>query len=158
MWLCCPRYLFLVVVQRILQQQESKKAMLREMCATNEGYSEGKDNWKNLPVNELDFLIVDDNHGIIYCFVPKARPEMFWHTIACVCETLHLVLCSRSPVPTGRGSCLSCATTIPGLMRIRCPYRPIGSMITRTWLSSATSQNQRGLSAHLFKSGIIPLI
>lgn len=51
--------------------------LLREMCETNERYSEGKDNWKDLPVSDLDFFIVDDNHDIIYCFVPKVRPEIF---------------------------------------------------------------------------------
>lgn len=48
------------------------------MCSSNnKTYSEGKDSWEDLSDTALKFLMVDDNHGIIYCFVPKVRPEIF---------------------------------------------------------------------------------
>uniref|UniRef100_A0A3B5KES9 Carbohydrate sulfotransferase n=1 Tax=Takifugu rubripes TaxID=31033 RepID=A0A3B5KES9_TAKRU len=74
--LCQPAAVFrsfsvFVVVERILKLHEPRKALLRETCLKNKMYSEGKENWEDMPVHELDFLVVDDNHGIIYCFVPK---------------------------------------------------------------------------------------
>ncbi|XP_011618709.2 carbohydrate sulfotransferase 12-like [Takifugu rubripes] len=57
--------------QRILKLHDPRKALLRETCLKNKMYSEGKENWEDMPAHELDFLVVDDNHGIIYCFVPK---------------------------------------------------------------------------------------
>lgn len=53
------------------QVQEIRKQLIRETCERDEDLS----NWK-LNVEELnsaglfDFL-VDDDHGIIYCYLPK---------------------------------------------------------------------------------------
>uniref|UniRef100_A0A3Q3X931 Carbohydrate sulfotransferase n=1 Tax=Mola mola TaxID=94237 RepID=A0A3Q3X931_MOLML len=57
---------------KIQQLQEWRKVLIREVCDSNKKvFYEGKQSWEDIPKHELDHLIVDDNHGIIYCFVPK---------------------------------------------------------------------------------------
>lgn len=41
------------------------------MCAAEEAFSEGKRSLHDMSNWELENLIVDDNHGIIYCYIPK---------------------------------------------------------------------------------------
>lgn len=61
-----------VTVERIRQLQEQRKQLLREMCDGDEGvFPEGRQSLEDLSDNELKHLIVDDNHGIIYCYIPK---------------------------------------------------------------------------------------
>lgn len=50
------------------QLQELKKQLLREMC---DGDKEGKHSLDDLSDKELKNFIVDDKHGIIYCYIPK---------------------------------------------------------------------------------------
>ncbi|KAG8006249.1 Carbohydrate sulfotransferase 12 [Nibea albiflora] len=57
--------------ERIHQRQELRKQSLREMCGDKEAFSEGKHGLDDLSNKELENLIVDDNHGIIYCYIPK---------------------------------------------------------------------------------------
>lgn len=41
------------------------------MCGDKEAISEGKHSLDYMSNKELENLIVDDNHGIIYCYIPK---------------------------------------------------------------------------------------
>lgn len=52
--------------------QELRKQLLRDMCdGDREAFSEGKHSLADIHNSELGNLIVDDNHGIIYCYIPK---------------------------------------------------------------------------------------
>ncbi|KAM9335590.1 carbohydrate sulfotransferase 12-like [Symphorus nematophorus] len=52
--------------------QELRLQLLREMCDVDkETFSEGKHSLEDMTDKELNNLIVDDNHGIIYCYIPK---------------------------------------------------------------------------------------
>uniref|UniRef100_A0A8B9K9M4 Carbohydrate sulfotransferase n=3 Tax=Astyanax mexicanus TaxID=7994 RepID=A0A8B9K9M4_ASTMX len=55
------------------QQQDSRKQMIRDLCSSNSSLDfPGKNRtFDDIPNKELDHLIVDDRHGIIYCYVPK---------------------------------------------------------------------------------------
>lgn len=84
-------------------------------------------------------------HHLLFCSQGEADASLAHDS-----RLVHLILRSRSPVPTGRGSCLPCAKTIPGLTKIRSPSPLSRSMATRSWLSWTTSQNRRGLSVPVF--------
>ncbi|TKS92700.1 Carbohydrate sulfotransferase 12 [Collichthys lucidus] len=43
------------------------------MCADKEAFPEGKRGLDDMSNKELENLIVDDKHGIIYCYIPKAK-------------------------------------------------------------------------------------
>ncbi|TKS92707.1 Carbohydrate sulfotransferase 12 [Collichthys lucidus] len=43
------------------------------MCADEEAFPEGKRGLDDMSNKELENLIVDDKHGIIYCYIPKAK-------------------------------------------------------------------------------------
>lgn len=54
--------------------QEQRRRLLQEMCANDSVAFPGKNrSFDDIPNKELDHLIVDDRHGIIYCYVPKVR-------------------------------------------------------------------------------------
>ncbi|XP_070710885.1 carbohydrate sulfotransferase 12-like [Pempheris klunzingeri] len=58
--------------ERVHQLQELKKQLLREMCDSDrEAFSDGKHSLEDMSDEDLKNLIVDDNHGIIYCYIPK---------------------------------------------------------------------------------------
>ena len=62
----------LITAERTYQQQELRQQLLREMCnGDKEAFSEGKYSLDDLSDEEMKNLIVDDNHGIIYCYIPK---------------------------------------------------------------------------------------
>lgn len=55
-----------------LYNQEQRRRLLQEMCANESVAFPGKNrSFDDIPNKELDHLIVDDRHGIIYCYVPK---------------------------------------------------------------------------------------
>lgn len=54
--------------------QEQRRQLLQEMCTNDSMAFPGKNrSFDDIPNKELDHLIVDDRHGIIYCYVPKVR-------------------------------------------------------------------------------------
>ena len=54
--------------------QEHRRKLLQEMCTNDSIVFPGKNrSFDDIPNKELDHLIVDDRHGIIYCYVPKVR-------------------------------------------------------------------------------------
>ncbi|KAM3857802.1 carbohydrate sulfotransferase 12-like [Diretmus argenteus] len=55
--------------QQQQQQQEQRKRLLRETCG--EAFPGETRTLENMTKNELKHLIVDDKHGIIYCYIPK---------------------------------------------------------------------------------------
>ncbi|XP_062846469.1 carbohydrate sulfotransferase 12 [Trichomycterus rosablanca] len=55
------------------QRQDNRKHMIRDLCSSNSSLDfPGKNRtFDDIPNKELDHLIVDDRHGIVYCYVPK---------------------------------------------------------------------------------------
>ncbi|XP_043567048.1 carbohydrate sulfotransferase 12 [Chiloscyllium plagiosum] len=52
--------------------QNERKQNIKDVCADSSIMFSGKNrNFEDIPNKELDHLIVDDQHGIIYCYVPK---------------------------------------------------------------------------------------
>lgn len=70
--------MILFLLERMQRLQELRKQQLRETCSGDrETFSEGKQVLDDLSVKELENLVVDDKHGIIYCYIPKV---MLIHT------------------------------------------------------------------------------
>ncbi|KAF3836921.1 hypothetical protein F7725_004385 [Dissostichus mawsoni] len=57
--------------ERIHETQELRKQLLRETCAGDK--ETFKHHLEDVRDKELENLIVDDKHGIIYCYIPKAK-------------------------------------------------------------------------------------
>lgn len=62
--------ILLIITEMIHWLHEERQQLLREMCARDKGAKE-KYSLDNFNGKELRNLIVDDNHGIIYCYIPK---------------------------------------------------------------------------------------
>ncbi|XP_074518476.1 carbohydrate sulfotransferase 12-like [Halichoeres trimaculatus] len=56
--------------ERIYQAQEVRKQLLRETCERHKG-AFSKHSVEDLSDAELGSLLVDDKHGVIYCYIPK---------------------------------------------------------------------------------------
>ena len=57
---------------RLHDHQEQRRRWLREACAEDGVTFPGKKrSFDDIPNKALDHLIVDDRHGIIFCYVPK---------------------------------------------------------------------------------------
>ncbi|XP_077061040.1 carbohydrate sulfotransferase 12-like [Siphateles boraxobius] len=54
-------------------RQAHRRRMIRELCSANSSlnFAEKLIRFDQIPNKALDHLIVDDHHGVIYCFVPK---------------------------------------------------------------------------------------
>lgn len=64
----------LLIINVSVYNQERRRRLLQEMCANDSVVFPGKNrSFDDIPNKELDHLIVDDRHGIIYCYVPKVR-------------------------------------------------------------------------------------
>ncbi|XP_063056376.1 carbohydrate sulfotransferase 12-like [Engraulis encrasicolus] len=61
------------ISQKVKQRQEERKETLRSVCSADSMFNFPGKNLKfdDLPDRLLDHLIVDDQHEVIYCFVPK---------------------------------------------------------------------------------------
>lgn len=57
--------------------QEKRLQVFREVC-TNESiwFPHKNRSFDDIPIDELRHLIVDDRHGVIYCFVPKVHTKL----------------------------------------------------------------------------------
>ena len=52
--------------------QDLRKQLLKEMCdGDKEAFSNAKRSFEDISDNQLENLVVDENHGIIYCYIPK---------------------------------------------------------------------------------------
>ncbi|KAL1282672.1 hypothetical protein QQF64_001475 [Cirrhinus molitorella] len=54
-------------------RQEHRRRIIRELCSENSSlnFKEKSITFDQIPNTALNHLIVDDHHGVIYCFVPK---------------------------------------------------------------------------------------
>uniref|UniRef100_A0A8D3DTC5 Carbohydrate sulfotransferase n=1 Tax=Scophthalmus maximus TaxID=52904 RepID=A0A8D3DTC5_SCOMX len=65
-------FILLITAERMHQVQEKRKQQLNEICSDDkEALSEGKRSVDDMSDKELENLLVDDTHGIIYCYIPK---------------------------------------------------------------------------------------
>ncbi len=64
----------------IRHTQETRKQRLREMCDSDKNTSTGrKHRLEDISSGDLKRLIVDDNHGIIFCVIPKVMHKPTAH-------------------------------------------------------------------------------
>ncbi len=61
--------------------QETRKQLLREMCDEDSVEKQSLEKFSN---SDFKNLVVDDNHGIIYCYIPKVIQTL----INCVVEKI----------------------------------------------------------------------
>lgn len=79
------------------EDQEVRKRRIADMCSGMDTMEfPGRTRaFEQIPNRELDHLIVDDTHQIIYCFVPKVRRflhDSFWQTaLAALRPSLHFI-------------------------------------------------------------------
>ncbi|KAG1968541.1 carbohydrate sulfotransferase 12 [Pimephales promelas] len=74
------------------QKQESRKQLIQDVCS-NRSFLDfpGKNRtFDDIPNKELDHLIVDDRHGIIYCYVPKVACTNWKRIMIVLSESLLL--------------------------------------------------------------------
>ncbi|KAI3360094.1 hypothetical protein L3Q82_014407 [Scortum barcoo] len=66
------------IAAELRERQEHRRRLLQEMCANDSVVFPGKNrSFDDIPNKELDHLIVDDRHGIIYCYVPKVKLKKY---------------------------------------------------------------------------------
>lgn len=57
--------------------QEKRLQVFRDVCANESIWIPYKNrSFDDIPIDELRHLIVDDRHGVIYCFVPKVYTQL----------------------------------------------------------------------------------
>ena len=67
------------------REQELRKQRVMDVCSgkNNVEFPERTRAFEQIPNRELDHLIVDDTHQIIYCYVPKVRPFSCVSVVLC---------------------------------------------------------------------------
>ncbi|XP_015215560.1 carbohydrate sulfotransferase 12 [Lepisosteus oculatus] len=71
------------------QRQNIRKQLLHDVCTNNTLDFPGKNRtFDDIPNKELDHLIVDDRHGIIYCYVPKVACSNWKRIMIVLTESL----------------------------------------------------------------------
>lgn len=67
------------------REQEARKKRIEDVCSGNEDVEVPKRTraFSQIPNRELDHLIVDDTHQIIYCYVPKVL--LLLPGVCCIC-------------------------------------------------------------------------
>ncbi|XP_066545409.1 carbohydrate sulfotransferase 12 [Amia ocellicauda] len=71
------------------QAQERRKQLLQQICHNSSLDFPGKNRtFDDIPNKELDHLIVDDRHGIIYCYVPKVACSNWKRIMIVLSESL----------------------------------------------------------------------
>ncbi|KAM8842077.1 carbohydrate sulfotransferase 12-like isoform 1-T2 [Synchiropus picturatus] len=85
------------------QEQRERKRRIRDVCSGVDFPGRGRD-MDQIPLRELDHLIVDDRHQIIYCYVPK---------VACTNWKRVMLVLSQSLVSSSSGKPYTDPETIP---------------------------------------------
>ncbi|KAM9345950.1 carbohydrate sulfotransferase 12-like [Symphorus nematophorus] len=77
------------VAAELRERQEQRRRLLQEMCTNDSVVFPGKNrSFDDIPNKELDHLIVDDRHGIIYCYVPKVACSNWKRIMIVLSESL----------------------------------------------------------------------
>lgn len=68
----------------VVVEQEARKKRIADVCSGNVNveFSGRTRTFEQIPNRELDHLIVDDTHHIIYCYVPKVT----WPRVRRLCQ------------------------------------------------------------------------
>ncbi|KAI4883985.1 hypothetical protein NFI96_003366 [Prochilodus magdalenae] len=72
------------------QRQDSRKQLIHDLCSSNSSLDfPGKNRtFDDIPNKELEHLIVDEQHGIIYCYVPKVASTNWKRLMIVLSESL----------------------------------------------------------------------
>lgn len=77
------------IAPELRDRQEHRRRMLREICTNDSLAFPGKNrSFDDIPNQELNHLIVDDRHGIIYCYVPKVACSNWKRIMIVLSESL----------------------------------------------------------------------
>ncbi|XP_018588209.1 carbohydrate sulfotransferase 12 isoform X1 [Scleropages formosus] len=78
------------IAAELRQRQEDRKKMVHDFCSSDSTLDfPGKNRtFDDIPNKELDHLIVDDRHGIIYCYVPKVACTNWKRVMIVLSESL----------------------------------------------------------------------
>ncbi|XP_061557182.1 carbohydrate sulfotransferase 12-like isoform X1 [Phycodurus eques] len=92
------------VAAELRQRQENRQKLLKDLCANDSLAFPGKNrSFDDIPNKELDHLIVDDRHGIIYCYVPKVACSNWKRIMIVLSESLlHDGVPQRDPMAIPR--------------------------------------------------------
>ncbi|KAG9349818.1 hypothetical protein JZ751_026171 [Albula glossodonta] len=77
------------ISMELRQRQENRKQLIHDVCADSAIEFPGKNRtFDDIPNQDLDHLIVDDRHGIIYCYVPKVSCTTWKRIMIVLSESL----------------------------------------------------------------------